>query len=56
MKIRRVGAELFHAEGRAGGRAGGRTDRQTDMTELIVAFCSFANAPENGKLIDILST
>jgi hypothetical protein len=25
----------------------GRTDRKTDMTELIVAFRSFANAPVN---------
>jgi len=33
MKIRQVGAELFHAE-----------DRRTDMTKLIVAFRSFANA------------
>jgi hypothetical protein len=33
MKIRPVGAELFHAGGR------------TDMTNLIVAFRSFANAP-----------
>ena len=24
-----------------------RTDRQTDMTELILAFCNFANAPKN---------
>jgi len=34
MKIRPVGAELFH------------TDGQTDMTELIVAFRNFANAPQ----------
>jgi len=34
MKIRRVEAELFH------------TDGQTDMTELIVAFRNFANAPK----------
>ena len=34
MKIRPVGAELFHA------------DRQTDMTKLIVAFRNFANAPK----------
>ena len=33
MKIRLVGAELFHA--------GGRTDRQTDMTKLILAFGEF---------------
>ena len=35
MKIRPVGTELFHAE------------RQTDMTELIVAFRNFTNAPNN---------
>jgi hypothetical protein len=40
MKIRPVGAELFHADG--------RTDGRTDMTKLIVAFRSFANAPKNG--------
>jgi hypothetical protein len=32
MKIRPVGAELFHADR--------ETDRQTDMTKLIVAFCT----------------
>jgi len=32
MKIRPVGAEFFHAEGR------------TDMTELMVAFYNFAKA------------
>jgi hypothetical protein len=36
MKIRPVGAELFHANGR------------TDMTKVIIHFLSFANAPENG--------
>jgi len=36
MKIRPVGAELFHAGGR------------TDMTEPIVAFRNFSNAPKNG--------
>jgi len=30
-----MGADLFHADGR------------TDMTKLIVAFCKFANMPEN---------
>jgi hypothetical protein len=35
MKIRPVGAELFHADGR------------TDMTKLMVAFRNFANAPKN---------
>jgi hypothetical protein len=38
MKIRSVGAELFHADG--------RTDRQTDMTNLILAFRNFAKAPK----------
>jgi len=37
MKIRGVGAELFHAEGRKEGR--------TYMTKLIVAFRNFANMP-----------
>jgi hypothetical protein len=35
IKIRPVGAELFNAEG------------QTDMTNIIVAFRSLANAPKN---------
>jgi hypothetical protein len=40
MKIRRVGAELFRAEG----QTDRQTDRQTDMTKLILyymylAFC-----------------
>ena len=35
MKIRPLGAELFHA------------DRRTDMTKLIVAFRNYANAPNN---------
>jgi hypothetical protein len=35
MKIRPVGAELFHADGK------------TDMRKLKVAFRNFANAPKN---------
>ena len=35
MKIRPVGAELFHA------------DRRTDMRKLILAFRHFANKPKN---------
>jgi len=35
MKIRPVGAELFHA------------DERTDMTKLIVVYRNFANAPKN---------
>jgi len=38
MKIRPVGAELFHADG------------QTDITKLVVAFLHFAKALKNGKL------
>ena len=38
MKIHPVGAELFHADRRTYG--------QTNMTELIVAFSNFANAPK----------
>ena len=34
MKIRRVGGELFHADGR------------TDMTKLILAFRNITNAPK----------
>ena len=35
VKIRQVGTELFHADGR------------TDMTKPIVAFRNFANSPKN---------
>jgi hypothetical protein len=49
MKMRPVGAELFHADGRSVGRTDGRTDRQTDrqtdMTRLITAFLNFEIAP-----------
>jgi len=34
IKLRPVGAELFHADG------------QTDMTKLILAFRTFANVPK----------
>ena len=40
MKIRLVGAELFHAER--------RTDGQTDMTKLTVAFRNFTNTLKKG--------
>jgi hypothetical protein len=39
MKIRLVGSELFHGDG--------RTDRQAEVTNLVVAFYNFANAPKN---------
>jgi hypothetical protein len=38
MKIRSVGAELFHADG--------QTKKRTDMTKLAVAFRNFVNAPK----------
>jgi hypothetical protein len=38
MKIRAVGAELFHA------------DRRTDMTKLIATFRNFAKAPQNATV------
>jgi hypothetical protein len=37
MKIRPVGAELFHA------------DEQTGIMSPIVTFCNFANVPKNYK-------
>jgi hypothetical protein len=37
MKIRPVGAELLHADGR------------TDMIKQIVAFCNFAKVPNKIK-------
>jgi hypothetical protein len=37
MKMCRVGAELFHADG------------WTNMTKLIVAFRNFVNAPTNDQ-------
>ena len=43
MKIRPVGAELFHADRRTYRRG----DRRKDMTKLIVAFRNFAKAPNN---------
>jgi len=36
MKIRPVGATLFHVDG----------ERERDMTKLIVDFRNFANAPK----------
>ena len=34
--------------GQIDGRMESQTDGQTDTTKLIVAFCNFANANENG--------
>jgi hypothetical protein len=41
MKIRSVGAESFHVDGRTKRR---NADRRTDMTKLIVAFRQFWEA------------
>ena len=50
MKICQVGAELFHADWLTDGRTDRQTDRQRDMTKLIVAVGSFANARKNRLL------
>jgi hypothetical protein len=42
IKIRPVGAELFHADR----QTDGQTDGRTDMTKLIAAFRNLAKAPE----------
>jgi len=42
-----MAAELLDADR----RSDGRTDRQTDMTKLIVAFRSFAKAPNKQAII-----
>ena len=39
IKIRLLGAELFHADG--------QTDGRTNVTKLIVAFRNFSNALKN---------
>jgi len=41
MKIRPVGTELFHADGR------------TDITELKVAFRNFVNEPKNSAYFSL---
>jgi len=48
MKIRLVGAELFHADGRTDGQT-------TDTTKLIVAFRNFANALKKYKTLGRLT-
>jgi hypothetical protein len=44
MKIRTVGAELFHANRHTDGRKDERADRETDMTKQIFADRNFANS------------
>jgi hypothetical protein len=45
MKIHPVGAELFHADR----QRETLTKRWTDMTTLVAAFRSFANAPKRNE-------
>ena len=42
MKIRPIGAELFHVKDT---HIDDWTDRQTGMPKLKVVFCNFAKAP-----------
>jgi len=42
VKIRPVGAEIFHADR----KTKGQTSWKTDMTKLIVIFSQFLNAPK----------
>jgi len=46
MKIRQVGAEMFHVDGQRDRETDRLTIRQTDMTTLVVVFRNFANAPK----------
>jgi hypothetical protein len=48
MKMRPLGTELFHADG----RTDRQTDRQAGMTKLTVAFRNFANAPTNTVVLE----
>lgn len=43
MKVRLVGAEFFHVDQ--------ETDRRADMTELLIAFRTFENAPKISLLL-----
>jgi len=50
VKIRSVGAEIFHADG----RTDGQTDGRTDMTKLMAAFRDFPKAPKNCYIISVI--
>jgi hypothetical protein len=43
MKIRLVGAELFHSDGRKDRQKDGQIDRRTGITKLIIAFNKWKN-------------
>jgi hypothetical protein len=47
IKLRPVGAELLHADGRTYG--------QTDMTKLIVAFHNFAKSATKPIVVNIVT-
>ena len=47
MKTRRVGAELFHENG--------RTDIETDVAKVIIALCNFANTPNKLQYMNNIS-
>jgi hypothetical protein len=49
MKIRPVGADLFHADG----EADRWTEGQTGPTNLIVSFLNFAKAPKINACLDL---
>jgi hypothetical protein len=53
MKIRPVGAELLHADGRRDRQTDGWMDKYTAVTKLIVLIvpsCNFASASKNYRL------
>jgi len=60
MKIRPVGAEKYHADGRTGRRKGGQTDGRkdgrTDTTKLIAAFRNFASVLKNVDHVGLINT
>ena len=49
IKIRTVGAEMFHSVRGADSRTDGQPDRRTDMTKPKVDFRNFLNAPVNSS-------
>jgi hypothetical protein len=56
MKILRVVAELFHADGLTHSQTDLRKEGQADMTKLIVALRNFAKAPKNQYRLACLQT
>jgi hypothetical protein len=50
IKIRAVGADLFHADGKTDRRTDGRLDGQTSKTSLMIVFRDFGKTPKNSSL------